>query len=202
MLTRPGGMDHIAVPKGGGRDTQMVRARLSSYTTWPLSGALQYVIPRQPNSALEWNNYAGIYDQFKVNGMRVISAWPSDGTLGNSSYTAQFTSYPVVLLQSYDNDSQSGTGSLAVSWGFSTVAAERPIGLLSYSLPTLPEGASYGATFGTGYINSAEWTDCATPTALSGCVTMYLDRLAVAVTGAFSSTILIEWDVTFRGKRN
>lgn len=193
-------MDHIAIPKGGGRDTQQVRARLTTFRPWTVTATSQFVVTRLPNTATEWTAYAGIYDQYKVNGMRVIACFPKDGAINLATTSGTFTQYPVGLAWSYDNDTLAGAGSVSQTWGYSTTALEAPVGVVSYSIPSLPVGASYGDT--TGYILTSEWTDCAAPDALAGVVTAYLDRVVNTTIGPYNVSVFIEWDVTFRGRRN
>jgi len=199
MLTRSAGVDHIARPAGGGRDLQETRVRLTLTSQWDITTQTR-VFLRQPGGATEWSTYAAIYDQFKVNGMRVATAFPTDGVIADASQSNQFFSYPAAVLFAYDNDSITAPSGLNTTWGYSTVAEERPMGLGSYSVPTLPLGAVYGDT--TGYINSAEWTDVATPGALAGCAWGQLDQAATCTTSHYPITCFQEWDVTYRGKRN
>jgi len=206
MLIPMGGSDHIAIPKGGGKDMQELRARLTSTGTWDMASSSTIYAKRDPQTAIEWSSYSGIYDQFKVNGMRLSLAFPKNaptGFVASGVVGSNFSIWPNSVVLCYDNDSIVVPSSLSQAFGYSTAMVESPFGLVSYSLPTLPVGAAYGDL--TGYINSAEWSDVASPGALSGIASGYLDQNPLSLapdSGLTTVSVLVEWDVTFRGKRN
>lgn len=196
-----GGADHVGRPQGGGRDTQTVRARLTQIATWTITTIGYQNWLRNPAASTEWSYYASIYDQFKVNGMRISMGFPKY-ELGATTYTAGtgVAQCPTSVIFSYDNDTIIAVPTAAANFGYSTAKQMHPDGIVVYDLPTLPKGAAYGAS-ALGYINSSEWQDCATPAALAGTVTAWLDRILVTG-GALPLPVYISWDVTFRGKRN
>lgn len=195
MLLSVEGTDHIARPLGGGKDTQMTRARLSTYGSWNITASSSQTIGRNPQTSLEWATYSNIYDQYKVNGMRVRLFFPKFIVSGGG-----FTVYPEFVVCAFDNDSIAAPASIAATMGLSTMMVEAAEGIVSYSCPTLPIGTNYGAS-ALGYISSAEWTDVASPQALAGIITCWLTRVA-AIPGGYSIGFLVEHDVTFKGKRN
>jgi len=200
-LLTTSGQDHIARPLGGGKDTQMVRARLTAISNWDIVTAQYHETGRRPDAAQEWSEYAGLYDQFKVNGMRCSYAYPKYLVGSPTGGIVGFEGYPRSVVIAYDNDSITQPGSYLQNYGYSTAVLEAPDGIVSYSIPTLPMGANYGDT--TGYINSAEWSDCGTPSGLAGVVTAYHDVVALLnAPSSFTIICLHEWDVTFRGKRS
>jgi hypothetical protein len=201
MLLSTTGGDHRTTAKGGGIDLMSVRARLTQVGGWVLTATNPSVFLRNPANALEWGTYTAIYDQFKVNGMKITYCFPKY-TACSSVLTTSFLIYPEVVTMIYDNDSIIAPGTLGATLGYSTAKVAACDGLVSYNLPTLPKGATYGAS-ALGYINASEWQDCATPGALAGCITAWLNKQPTCTAGAsFAIHVLVEWDITFKGKRN
>lgn len=206
MLLPSSGGDHITTAKGGGIDLMGVRARLTQFTTWTLTASQQILIPRRPDAALEWTTYAAIYDQFKVNGIKVTYAFPKYMVANTASVTGvlaqELLSYPELVVFAYDNDSIAAAASFAATVGYSTAKVSSCDGLVSYNLPTLPKGATYGAS-ALGYINSSVWQDVATPASLAGVITAWVNKATGTNSGsAYAINVVVEWDVSFKGKRN
>lgn len=206
-LTSATGVDHRTTAKGGGIDLQATRARLTQLLPWTVTGAQQLVVNRRPDPALEWATYATIYDQFKVNSMKITICFPKYIVANATSCTGvaaqPMSVWPEVVGMAYDNDSISVPASFASLMGYSTYKEAACDGLVSYNLPTLPKGATYGAS-ALGYINSSEWQDVASPAALAGTTTLWLNKLPYVLPAGqgFQVDVHVEWDVTFKGKRN
>jgi len=169
--------------------------------TYTMTGSQSVVFQRQPSGALEWAYYGAIYDQFKVNGMRVFMTLPKYQTPNGPAGIGLFTIYPEAIAWCYDNDSITQPASFQAVLGYSNLQITPADGVVTYSCPKLPQGAAYGAAVG-GYINATEWSDVASPGALAGCVTAWSTKLTTAPSAAFSVICVVEYDVTFKGKRN
>lgn len=199
-LLSTSGSDHVGRPIGGGIDIQATRARLTWTGSWDITAAQGQVWNRQPSLATEWSTYASIYDQYKVNGMKITWHVPKY-VLPVTAAADGVATWPDALHVCYDNDSIAlPAGGAPSVIGYSNYQCLPFDGVVSYACKTLPEGANYGDT--TGYINSAKWCDVNHPDALAGTIMVYQNKAAVTTVAPWLITFVVEYDVTFKGKRN
>lgn len=183
---------HVAViPRAPKSDT--ARERLVQFGTWtPPSVAFQ-TFARNPSNASEWLAFAGLWDRFRVNAMRLRVFFPK--------YLAPAAASQIAGIGAiYDNDADPATFVLtpAAIVEYSEAVFSEGYGLFDFKIPSLPKGQLFTATVAGGTVASSEWTDCAQPLQLAGTILLsYLGVPHSASTVAF----ILEWDVTFQGRR-
>jgi len=148
-----------------------------------------------------------MYDQFKINGMRVSLTIPNleigVAAIG-SAPAGLLTNGPSVIQFTYDNDA-AGVVSYANAAGYDNLRRFAPSAMCAYGVKHLPTAMIAGSSLTGGAVMSAEWCDCNYATNMYGGITMSLDRAfsgtwGVAPTLLNQVTILIEYDVSFRSK--
>lgn len=207
MIPVPG--EHSAVLKSS-LVHSLIRARCVLATSISLaSGTSDFFFTRVPTGSPSFAKFQTLYDQFKINGMRISLTVPKleigVSTIG-SSPAGLLTNGPSVVQFTYDNDA-AGVVSYANAAGYDNLRRFSPTGMCAYAVKHLPPAMMAGSTLTGGAVMSSEWCDCAYATNVYGGVTMSFDRAfsgtwGVAPTLLNQVTILVEYDVTFRSKFN
>jgi hypothetical protein len=186
-----------------------IRVRVTYQAVWNATSVGSFVVPRDPSTlSTSWASFAGRYDQFKVNGMRVRVFLPKDGlVIGlpmGGVVPGVLTEKPTTIAFCYDNDSSGTPVSFGTIFGFDQCLALTPEGECGFGVAALPLSMVTGYTGGPGGSEStAEWIDTASPENLLGGITVCLDRLYVGLWSTTPPTTLsqvpyvIEWDCSF-----
>jgi hypothetical protein len=184
-----------------------LRIRLTGKTTWNTTSVGNFLMPRNPSIASNWSKAAGLYDEFKVIGMRMRVAFPKYITLGDSAGSAPISSIaemPASVAFAYDNDSNTPPGYTAL-FGYDESRVDYPDGLCVFGVSKLPLASIAGSTGVGGSLATAEWCDTTYPANMYGSIFCQIDRLysgswGVSPATLASITVLYEWDVVFRGR--
>jgi hypothetical protein len=175
----------------------MTRQRLVLFSGWNL-GNQNVIFPRSPRQTSDWSTFAGLYDQYKVVGMRVTVFFPPPA-LAVPISTATVTAWPRAAFACYDNDSSCSSPPTLTTTAivdYDTYRALPTFGSSSYEFSKLPISFVQG-------VGSCEWLDTAGGSSLltadSGNVYISSD---IAYSGSSTQTmsVLLEYDVCFRAR--
>jgi hypothetical protein len=204
-----GSFDHVLVIPKKLSVGRTVRDRLVFASTWDMgatSGSMNFYVARNGvTNSSAWSTFAGIYDSFKVNGIRVRMFFPQEGAMipGVTKIGANtLAQYPGLVAATYDNDAQPPS-TISAMVRYDATQYLTPTGECSLSLPVLPLASMQGSTTSAAsVVTSSEWCDIATPVGVLGGINFVQDK--VATTGASTAgtllavSVVIEYDVTFR----
>jgi len=171
-----------------------LRTRLTQVTSWNPTVSNQLVVTRNPAAASDWTSLSSAYDSFTVLGMKVtvLCAPPTQ----ESTVTAISIPVASALAFAYDNDRQPGTLTLGVLADYDTFRVFTALGPVSYHLPALPDPMVVATTGGA--VASSKWVDCSAVTNMLGFVIAMANAPAGTATSGWS--LIVEWDVVFRGR--
>jgi len=162
-----------------------LRVRLTNQTLVVNTAMGPQAYPREPSTASQWTQYSGLYQEFKVHGMKVTVAG-----LGETSAAASTS-----LIALYDNSLTSSTPPSASScFGYGSSKVFNTVHVTEFHLPKLPEMLVTPAGGGSTPL-ATEWIATSLPATLRG-----IAVLSPLVTIAGTVPVLIEWDVTFKGR--
>lgn len=187
-----------------------IRVRMTYSATWNTTSVAGFVAQRNPStSAPSWTSFAGRYDKFRVNGMRLRVFLPSDaivvGMPMGSAASGLLTEVPGSVTFYYDNDTAGTVATLGAANGFDNMLSLAPRGECGYGVSKLPTSMVAGFTGAGGSLSSSEWCDTAVPANVYGGIGVILDRVYAGLWGTPPATLsqvryLVEWDVSFSAR--
>jgi len=148
-------------------------------------------MPRTPAGSAQWNDFANVYDQFKVHGMRLRLFFPPAWGSYTTALPNSLDPGTAVAIY-YDNDSTVTTTFQGAS-EYTGVGFFSPSGEVSYSVPALPLGKVNCA----GVAADSLWTPVADQAQLLGDIDVWIS-IPTFASPAMKITMVYEWDVEFQ----